>query len=167
MLKRNLTYLSVAGVFIVSGMPLFAHGQARNPNRVHQLKSLKVAKLQASGHSIDAWIMDNELKRQEGMMFLKDGEVKANQGMIFAFEQLQGPSDGFWMHNTYIPLDIIYISAGKKVINIKYGKPFDETSLKPGSPYKFVVELKGGMAKKFGIKNGTIFSIPNSVIPID
>ena len=166
-MKATVVVSVVVGVFLASSVPFTAHGQANNPNRVHQLKSLKVVKLHAAGQNIDAWLMDNEQKRQEGMMFLTDKEVKPNQGMIFVFGPLQKQSDGFWMHNTYIPLDIIYLSPAKKVLNIRNGKPFDETPVYPAGQYKYVVELKGGMAKKLGIKPGTVFTIPTSVIPID
>ncbi|MDR3692371.1 MAG: DUF192 domain-containing protein [Fimbriimonas sp.] len=146
-----------------------AFGQANNPSRVHQLKSLKVTVLGAAGHKIDAWIMDNEQKREEGMMFLTDKEVKSNQGMIFVFSAPQ-PESGryaFWMHNTLIPLDIIYISASKKVINVGLGKRLDDTPVLPKGDYKFVLELKQGTAKKLGIKPGMKVSIPDSVVSID
>ncbi len=142
-------------------------GQAVNPSRVHQLKSLKVAKIEAAGHSIDAWVMDNEQKREEGMMFLTDKEVKSNQGMIFLFDTVQDRKYAFWMHNTYIPLDIIYVSPSKKVVNICAGKVLDDTQLMPAGPYKYVVELKLGMAKKLGIKPGSRFTFPAGLKAID
>ncbi len=145
------------------------HWQVSNPRRVHQLKSLKVVKISASNHIIDSWVMDNDQKREEGMMFLTDKEVKSNQGMIFVFDTVQ-PNNGqhaFWMHNTLIPLDVIYISAAKKVVSISTGKVEDDTPLLPKGAYKFVLELKGGLAKKLGIKPGTRLNIPASVFAID
>jgi len=142
-----------------------ASSQISNPNRVHQLKSLKVSKLIAAGHSIDAWIMDDETKNEEGMMFLTDKEVKTNQGMLFLFPTIQ-PADqthGFWMHNTLIPLDIIYISAAKKVVSISEGKIKDDSVLLAKAPYFYVLELKQGTAKQYGIKPGTVFQIPSSL----
>jgi len=142
-----------------------ANAQVTNPNRIHQLKSLKVAKLTAAGHTIEAWVMDTVGKNEEGMMFLTDKEVKSSQGMIFLFPTIQ-PSDrahSFWMHNTLIPLDIIYISAGKRVVNIAAGKIQDDTPLSARAPYLYVVELKQGTAKKFGIKAGTKFEIPSGI----
>jgi uncharacterized membrane protein (UPF0127 family) len=139
-----------------------ASAQVPNLNRVHQLSSLKVVKLKAANHELEAWVMDTDAKNAEGMMFLTDKEVKPNQGMIFLFPKIQ-PSDsshGFWMHNTLIPLDIIYISASKKVVSIAEGKVQDDTSLLAKAPYLYVVELKQGTAKKLGIKPGTKFDIP-------
>ncbi len=146
-----------------------ATSQVRNPNRAFQLSSLKVSKLVAAGHSLTVWVMDTENKREEGMMFLTDHEVKSNQGMIFLFSSVQaGDRDhGFWMHNTLIPLDIIYISAAKKVLNIAEGKVQNDTSLPATGAYLYVVELKQGTAKKLGIKPGTKFEIPTSLKSAD
>ena len=146
-----------------------AFGQTLNPNRIHQLKSLKVVKLTAAGHSIDAWVMDTEPKNAEGMMFLTDREVKTNQGMIFIFDKVQ-PGDhdhSFWMHNTLIPLDIIYIGKDKKVVSIAEGKVQDDTALPAKGAYFYVVELKQGTAKKYGIKPGTKFDIPGGLKWVD
>ena len=142
-----------------------AAAQIINPNRIHQLKNLKVTKLVAAGHTIDAWRMDDEAKNEEGMMFLTDKEVKTNQGALFLFPQIQ-PADqyhGFWMHHTLIPLDIIYIGANKKVVNIAEGKVENDSVLMAKAPYFYVLELKQGTAKKYGIKPGTVFQIPSSV----
>src|SRR5476649_1699378 len=140
-----------------------ACGQVNNPSRVHQLKSLKVAKLQAAGHPISAWVMDDEAKDAEGMMFLTDKEVKSSEGMIFLFPTLQTADKGFWMHNTLIPLDIVYISKSKRVVSISQGKVLDDKSLYPTGPYFYVVELKAGTAKKLGIKPGTKWEIPDTL----
>lgn len=142
-----------------------AIGQVTNPYRIHQLRSLKVAKLTVAHHDINAWVMDSDAKNQEGMMFLTDKEVKSDQGMIFLFPGVQ-PADmrhGFWMHNTLIPLDIIYISSTKKVVSIAEGKVQDDTTLPPKGPYLYVLELKQGTAKKLGIKPGTKFDIPSTL----
>lgn len=160
--------LSVA-VFGCGSAASSAYGQANNPQRVHQLKSLKVVKIEGAGHVIDSWVMDNDQKREEGMMFLTDKEVKSNQGMIFVFDTVQ-PNNGrnaFWMHNTLIPLDVIYISASKKVVSISAGKVQDDTPLLPKGGYKYVLELKLGTSKKLGIKAGTRLNIPASVKAID
>ncbi len=138
-----------------------------NPNRVYQLDTLKKVDLNLKGHTVHAWIMDDESKQQEGMMFLEDKDVKADEGMLFAFDQVQpktrpeGQPSGFWMHNTLIPLDIVYLSPNDKVIRIANGKVQDDTNLPAGADYKNVIELKGGTATKYGLKPGDSVSIPN------
>lgn len=142
-----------------------ASAQARNPNRVYQLNTLKVTKVSAAGHTLELWIMDTEGKNNEGMMFLTDKEVRNDQGMLFLFRNVQrGDRDhSFWMHNTLLPLDIIYIDAHKRVVNIAEGKPMDDTPLPAARDYLYVVELKRGTAKRLGIKPGTKFDISSGL----
>ncbi len=159
---KILTVLAAAAIGVAALASPLLGKQAINPNREYQLKSLKVVRLTAAGHKIDAWVMDSDQKDAEGMMFLTDGEVKSDQGMLFLFGTVQ-PGDrnhSFWMHNTLIALDIIYISAHKKVVSIAEGKPLDDTGLPAAGAYQYVVELKRGTAKRLGIKPGTQFDIP-------
>ena len=87
-------------------------------------------------------------------MFLTDREVKATEGFLFAFPRSEPRS--FWMRNTVIPLDIIYLDSKGKVLNIQKGEPFKEFGLPSDGPSQYVLELKGGYAAKYGIKKGSI-----------
>jgi len=138
--------------------------EVKNPNRVHQLDSLESVTLKANGKSFPAWVMDDDSKRAEGMMFLTESEVKPDEGMIFVFEEVRDASHGFWMHNTLLPLDIIYIGADGKVVSIAHGKPQDDTELPPKGSFQFVLELRGGGADRFGIKPGTTVEIPKGLV---
>ena len=131
-----------------------------NPRRIHQLRELEHGDVVAGRQKIDAWLMDDESKQQEGMMFLTDKDVKDNQGMLFVFDSPKPQS--FWMQNTLIPLDIIYIDAKGKVLNIAHGKPKDETPLPSTGSAQYVLELKSGMASKFNIGPGTVVTIPSN-----
>jgi uncharacterized membrane protein (UPF0127 family) len=136
-----------------------------DPERINQLKDLKAVTIKANGHSIKAWLMDNESKREEGMMFLRDKDVRSNEGMLFLFPSVQ-PNDGkhgFWMHNCPLGLDICYIGPNKKVLNIADGQPFDDTSLPPKDDYLYVLEMKTNCAKNLGIKAGTSIQIPDGL----
>lgn len=129
-----------------------------NPSRVHQLWTLKKVNLKANGHVIHAWVMDDDSKREEGMMFLTNKEVKDDEGMIFVFPQPDKQS--FWMHNTILPLDIVYIDPRHSVLNIQKGKPFNDSPLPSAGIAQYVLELKQGMAAKFGIRKGTKIAFP-------
>jgi hypothetical protein len=140
-----------------------------NPNRVNQLKDLKVQVVKANGRPIRAWLMDNESKRQEGMMFLTEKDVADDQGMLFVFRDLQVTDGkrGFWMKNCPLALDIIYISPKKQVLNVGKGMPFREESVLPAGDYQYVLELKQGMAEKYGIKKGTVLELPALPTPTE
>jgi uncharacterized membrane protein (UPF0127 family) len=95
------------------------------------------------------------------MMFLDAEDVHDNDGMIFVFDTAEQRS--FWMHNCILALDIIYISADKKVLNIQPGMPHDDTGLPSKGAAQFVLEMKQGSAARLGIKPGTLVTIPASV----
>lgn len=137
-----------------------------NPNRVHQLKDLKTVTMDVKGHRVKAWVMDTDAKTQEGMMFLQDKDVKADEGMLFVFPQVQPKVDqdgierGFWMHNTLIPLDIVFMSPKGQVLSVGHGKPQDDTTIPAGGDFQYVLELKAGTAARYGLKPGDTLTIP-------
>lgn len=130
-----------------------------NPSRIHQLRELEIVKVKVNKVVIDSWLMDDDSKRTEGMMFLKESDFKETQGMLFVFPDSDIRS--FWMRNTFVPLDIIYVDRNKKVDSIVYGKPLIEVGLPSRGLAKYVLELKSGRAAKFGIKPGTQLEFPN------
>jgi uncharacterized membrane protein (UPF0127 family) len=98
-------------------------------------------------------------ERERGLMFVES--MKRDKGMLFVFEK-QG-NYFFWMKNTLIPLDIIWIDGDKKVVFIKEnaqpcsGEEFCP-SINPGVNALYVLELNAGMAQEIGLKLGdTIF----------
>lgn len=88
--------------------------------------------------------------QQKGLMFRT--AMGPNEGMIFPSEVPQMRS--FWMHNTVIPLDIIYIGPDRRVLNIVRGEPYDDTSLPSAGPVVNVLELNAGRSAELGIKPG-------------
>lgn len=104
--------------------------------------------------------MDSEAKGQEGLMWLAEKDIKDNEGGLFVYSDLAPRS--FWMQNTLIPLDIIYMDGSGKVVSIAHGKPLSEQSLPSGGPAMYVLELKGGRAEMFGIRPGVKLTIPKN-----
>ncbi len=90
-------------------------------------------------------------ERETGLMYRKN--MQDDQAMLFIFQDEQPRY--FWMKNTYIPLDIIYINAAKQIVSIaKDAKPTDETSLPSHFPAQYVLEIKAGLSDDYGIKKG-------------
>jgi len=137
--------------------------QQDDPHRINQLKSLKVVDLSAGHQTIHAWIMDNESKREEGMMFLTPKDVKENQGMIFVFSTGQSASNSFWMHNCPMGLDIIYINAKHAVVNVGDGPPESDAQVVAKGDYQYVLEVRRGWAKRHSLKKGDKVGIPPSL----
>ena len=100
-------------------------------------------------------IAADDPSRQQGLMYRK--KMAHDRGMIFEFFQPQPLQ--FWMRNTRIPLDIIFIGPDARIRSIvAQAKPFDETSVPRSGPVvgRAVVEINGGLASKLGIKPGDL-----------
>jgi len=121
-----------------------------------------VAETDNGEHAFKIEIADDQAERTAGLMyrnFLPD-----NQGMLFVFDQTQ--QVGFWMKDTPLPLDLIFIDEGGRVAGIREGKPLSEALISPGVPVRFVLELKKGTAAKAGIEDGDVIRHPRIESPI-
>ncbi|WP_100615645.1 DUF192 domain-containing protein [Confluentibacter citreus] len=104
---------------------------------------------------LDIEIADTEYDIQTGLMYRSSMET--NQGMLFVFDDVM--ERYFFMKNTQIPLDIIYIGANKKIVSYqKNAKPFDETSLPSNVPAKYVLEVNAGLVDTWLLKEGDSLS---------
>lgn len=100
---------------------------------------------------IDIEIADNDYERQLGLM--NRNKMEANQGMLFIFPQQESLS--FWMRNTLIPLDMIFVNDQKKIVTIdKDTKTLSDQSYSSSEPAKYVVEVSAGYTDKHNIKVG-------------
>ena len=104
----------------------------------------------AGRHRIMVEVAATPAEQQKGMMFRT--AMGANEGMIFPNDPPQVRS--FWMKNTVIPLDIIYIGPDRRVLNIVAGVPYSPTSLPSAGPVINVLELNAGRSAQLGIKPG-------------
>lgn len=121
--------------------------------RLFPLAVLKKTKLTLPKGSVEAYVMDDGAERQEGMMFLGPEDVTPKTAMVFVFPK--AAPQRFWMSNTLVPLDIVYISEAGKVVSISRGKPKDETGLPSAAPARYVLEVPAGRAASYGLAPGT------------
>jgi uncharacterized protein len=96
-------------------------------------------------------IVDDEYHRARGLMFREN--LPDNQGMFFIFDD-EAPRY-FWMKNTTLSLDIIYLDATHKIIKI-YGNttPLSEELYPSELPAMYVIEVKAGFTERYQIANG-------------
>jgi len=96
-------------------------------------------------------VADTPAKRTMGLQYRK--ELGADRGMIFLFPS-EAPQS-FWMKNTPIPLDMIFINRERRIVGIvEQAVPFSLDSRSVGVPSQFVLEINGGLAKRHGLQAG-------------
>lgn len=101
------------------------------------------------GRSVTAELARTEAERARGLMFRQT--ILPDQGMLFVFEETAVHS--FWMKNTLIPLDMLWLDADRRILHIERDVPPCRAdpcpSYGPQKPAAYVLELKGGMAAVF------------------
>lgn len=102
-------------------------------------------------HTFTVEVVDTNATRQKGLMFRQS--LAPDAGMLFDFKENHGVS--FWMMNTFIPLDMLFIRADGTIANIHVNaRPHDRTSIPSDGPVQFVLEIPGGRSEELGIKAG-------------
>jgi uncharacterized membrane protein (UPF0127 family) len=96
-------------------------------------------------------IADTAAKRELGLQYRRD--LPADRGMIFLFTHEADQT--FWMKNTPIALDMIFINAQRQIVGIaEEATPFSLDPRSVGRPSRFVLEINGGLSRRYGIKPG-------------
>jgi hypothetical protein len=104
---------------------------------------------------IDIEIADDDYQRELGLMYRR--QMEQQQGMLFIFEEEAYRS--FWMKNTYLPLDILYLDAGKRIVRIHENTPtLHEGQIPSDYPAKYVVEVNAGFCALYNIKPGDLIT---------
>ena len=93
----------------------------------------------------------------QGLMYRR--EMADDAGMLFIFDDNRPRH--FWMRNTFIPLDIIFIQANGRIVNIvENAEPQTETLRSSKGAAVAVLEINGGLARKLGIRRGNVVKHP-------
>ncbi|HEX9880256.1 MAG TPA: DUF192 domain-containing protein [Candidatus Binatia bacterium] len=107
-------------------------------------------------------IADTPERRIKGLQYREELAVDAGMLFIFSSEEVHT----FWMKNTPLPLDMIFIDAGRKVVGIvESAVPFSTTSRSVGVPSQFVLEVNGGFARRHGVAVGARVRLQGVTVP--
>ena len=137
--------------FVLIGL-LFAAG----PVRSAETQTLEIAS-KTGVHAFSVEMAVTEAEREKGLMFRK--ELPEGLGMLFDFQREQ--EVGFWMQNTYIPLDMIFIRGDGRILRIAENtEPLSTRIIPSNGPVRAVLEVIGGTARKFGIAPGDRVASP-------
>ncbi len=104
----------------------------------------------AEGSELSIEIAEDFTSRARGLMFRT--EMDDDRGMLFVFEEARPV--GFWMKNTPLPLDLVFVGDDGLVKAVLPGEPYSTDGISPGMPVRFVLEVKRGIAEKAGIAEG-------------
>ncbi len=111
-----------------------------------------------SAYKFEVEVVTTPETRAQGLMYRKS--MAANAGMLFIYPGEQAVS--FWMKNTLIPLDMLFLKADGSIAHIAHNAlPLDETPIDSGAAVKAVLEVNGGTAAALGIKEGDRVEYPD------
>ena len=96
-------------------------------------------------------IANTDESRTRGLMFRR--ELPQDRGMIFIFPSTE--EHGFWMHNTLIALDLIFLGEDRTVLGVVTAAPQTDTLRSVGKPSRYVVEVSAGEAAAHAVGPGT------------
>jgi uncharacterized membrane protein (UPF0127 family) len=140
-LSRALRLLVVALALVAAGVSV------RAESALEKLELVTAAGVK----TFQVEVMRTESDRARGLMFRR--YMPEDRGMLFDF-RIEQPVM-MWMKNTYLPLDMIFISRAGKVVSIaKDAEPMSETIIPSGAPAYAVLELNAGAAARIGLKTG-------------
>ncbi|SOC80794.1 hypothetical protein SAMN06296241_2351 [Salinimicrobium sediminis] len=96
-------------------------------------------------------IADDDYQRETGLMYRQS--MEADQGMLFIFENEE--PRGFYMKNTHIPLDLIFLDSQNKIVSIaKDAKPESLETIPSNVPAQYVLEINGGLSDQWNLVVG-------------
>ena len=115
-----------------------------------------------SNTEVKVEIADTPSERSKGLMFRE--KLPIDQGMLFIFPEED--ERGFWMKNTLIPLDMIFIDSKGEIVNVEEAVPEPNTSdedlkiYRSGEPAKYVIETNSSFTERKNVEEGDRVEIP-------
>ncbi len=150
---RFLALAVMTAVSLAIGPAIAADGQAM----MLPVDPVPLMAITAAGdRPFEIEIADDDAEREAGLMFRQS--MPADRGMLFVFPQTEGV--GFWMKNTPMPLDLLFIGQDGRIKAIRRGQPQSEAVIAPIEPVRFVLELRAGTAERENIKEGDLVKHP-------
>jgi uncharacterized membrane protein (UPF0127 family) len=152
MFKISLILITLALVLLAIFLPPLSC-------QTDQMKSgLRTVQMQIGQKKFTLEVADTDSSREYGLM--RRDSMPSDHGMLFVFADERPLS--FWMKNTRIPLDIIYVDAQGRVVSLHQMKPYDLGTTSSDGPAQYAIELNQGAAANAGVKAGDQLVIPQN-----
>ena len=149
--RRAALALALASALVWAAAAILAKPALADP-----LETLTIS-TQTGDHSFSVEIAATPATRERGLMNRRFMPI--DRGMLFEFER--DDPVAFWMKNTYIPLDMVFIARNGVVTRVvDRAEPFSETPIPSGGPCAAVLELNGGVAAEIGLRTGDMVRHP-------
>ena len=162
MTRHGLSIARCTALIAATLLLASAAASAQSPSLPLQLSSYPRTQLQISSppgsraprtHTFDVWVADTPERSEQGLMFVSD--LPETKGMVFPLDPPRVES--MWMKNTYIELDMLFIRTDGRVSKIiERTHPLSLETVTSDGPVGAVLELKGGLAAKLGLKTGDV-----------
>lgn len=153
-LKMKIKYFFILGLILVFYVPIFLFYNVEKLNNVNEFNNIKISQVCVKDNCFDVEVADTLEKREIGLMNRE--YLAPDSGMLFIFEN-EGVYN-FWMKNTLILLDIIWIDKNNEIIYIeKNAEPCMVEQCETFGPNKealYILEINGGMTEKMGLRIG-------------
>ena len=107
-----------------------------------------LSQAQVGDHVLELEIADTPNERAQGLMYRR--ELADNRGMLFVFDETREQT--FWMKNTPLSLDIVFLDEQLRVVGVVEGTtPFSTATVTIGKPSRYVLEVRAGRARALGL----------------
>lgn len=142
----NRKVLLVLSAIFIIGLIVFTSGNNSERQEVTVLT-------EEDSVNVSVEIADSKSEREQGLMYRR--KLALGEGMLFVFEE-EAPRS-FWMKNTYIPLDIVFLDSDGRVLNVEEAYPEPDVSEEELEHYtsdgdaQFVLELNSTFSEKYGV----------------
>lgn len=151
MLKSILSFLVLSFLVISCKPNQEKEMRSRDWTFMHEATLQLINKNNDTIKSLQVELADTDYSIQLGMMYRVD--LTEDQGMLFVFKE--ATPRFFYMKNTDVPLDIIFITTDRRIDSYALNaQPNDETLLNSKGAAQYVLEVKAGMVNKWGLKEG-------------
>lgn len=144
------TLFILMAVFLIS---VSACAQDEPPVAEQNTEKVVIMKQDGKRHLFNMEIADTPERQKYGLMYRKN--LPEDNGMLFIFSKER--ERGFWMQNTFIPLDMLFVKADGVIHHIhQNARPHDLTSIPSNGPVLGVLEINGGLSEKLNFQPGDI-----------
>ncbi|MQX36267.1 DUF192 domain-containing protein [Roseospira navarrensis] len=150
--RRVLAGLAAGAGLAVAGGPLAGRGAAwAQSDIVFERGRVSIVTHDGRRYPFTVEIARTRAQRARGLMYRR--EMAADHGMLFDFDGVRPRA--FWMKNTYIPLDILFLEADGRIWSIASDTtPLSEDNIVADGPIRAALELKAGTCRLLGIEPG-------------